>query len=288
MLKTYHTVTDLRQILFREKQNGKLTGFIPTMGALHEGHLSLIDAGKKENSVTICSIFINPTQFNDNEDFIKYPRNFDHDKKMLESAGCDYLFLPDVNEIYPDDSFRKIDFDPGFLGTSHEGKFRPGHFAGMAAVVKRLFDIVLPDYACFGLKDYQQFLIVKMMVNYYSLPIEIIGCPIVREKNGLAMSSRNARLSEAQRENASLIYKTLSRAVWQIRKGNLSFEEIMNEGKSSLTNEGNFTVDYFDICSADDLKPAHNGDLIENLLVLTAVYIDKVRLIDNILVRELS
>jgi pantoate--beta-alanine ligase len=284
MLKTCHTITDLQQILFPERGNAKSLGFIPTMGALHRGHLSLIEASRNQCDITVSSIFVNPTQFNDPSDFTKYPRDTAKDTAMLEDAGCDYLFLPSGNEIYPDSSYTKIDFDPGALGEKLEGKFRPGHFAGMTAVVKRLLDIVKPGKAFFGLKDYQQFLLVKKMVEFYDMPVEIIGCPIIREENGLAMSSRNERLSAENRKKASLIFEILTRAAHQVKNSSLGYEAIKQTAKADLANVGNFTVDYFDICSAKDLSTVEDDETKQELIILTAVYIGNVRLIDNVLV----
>jgi len=280
MLKTYHTITDLQQILFLEKQKNQSIGFVPTMGALHAGHLSLIETSNASSAKTVCSIFVNPTQFNDAQDYKKYPRDIEKDIELLESAGCDFLFLPDEKEMYPDNKFKSIDFDPGELGLRLEGASRPGHFAGMTAVVKRLFDIVLPDKAFFGQKDYQQYLIVKKMVDYYHLPIEIIKCPIHREPNGLAMSSRNERLAPELRQEAALIHKTLTWIKEQVNRNGLNFEVIKSSARAMLESNGNFTVDYIDICSALDLKPATEDT--KNLIALAAVNIGGVRLIDNV------
>ena len=284
MLKTYHTITDLQHFLNKEKQSGRSIGFVPTMGALHNGHISLIEKSKKECSLTVCSIFVNPTQFNDPSDFKKYPRDIEQDKTLLEKNGCDCLFLPDVAEIYPSDDYRKINFDTGYLGKMLEGAYRPGHFVGMVAVVKRLFDIVMPDKAFFGQKDYQQCLIVKKMAEYYHLDLEIITCPTIREKSGLAMSSRNLRLSGENREKAAIIYKTLTWAEKEINRGTLSFEEIKDQARAHFTGNGNFTVDYFDICSCDTLEPLSEKLNNERMVVIAAVWLGDVRLIDNIIV----
>lgn len=284
MLKKYDTIPDLQHVLAYQRENKKSIGFVPTMGALHQGHLSLIEACNNACNASVASIFVNPTQFNDPEDYKKYPKDNPIDWHMLEEAGCDFLFSPSVPEMYPDESTKKIDFDPGTLGERLEGASRPGHFKGMAVVVKRLFDIVMPDKAFFGQKDYQQYLIVKNMVAHFEMPIEVVKCPIIREPNGLAMSSRNERLSPEIRQGAGIIYKTLTKAAQQVRDNSISFDQIMHEGKMVLEGLGNFTVDYFDICSAIDLKPAHQNGPDDELIVLTAVYADGVRLIDNVLV----
>jgi len=283
-LKTYLSIEELGEYLDFKKKAGSSIGFIPTMGALHDGHISLVKESRKHCGATVCSIFVNPTQFNDPNDYQLYPRNTETDKKILEEAGCDCLFLPGIDEIYPSDDYRQISFDPGSLGQVLEGAYRPGHFAGMVSVVKRLFDIVLPDKAFFGQKDYQQYLIIKKMAEYYHLPIEIVKCPTVREKSGLAMSSRNQRLPPEEKQNAALIYKTLSRAAQEINKGQVDFETIIRQAMFDLTEKGNFKVDYFDICGANTLEHVHFRQQKEPLAVLTAVRTGEIRLIDNVLV----
>ena len=284
MLKTYLSIPELQQYLDSGKKSGNAIGFVPTMGALHDGHISLIKESKKRCGITVCSIFVNPTQFNDPNDYKLYPRNTESDKKILEEAGCDCLFLPAVDEIYPSDDYRHISFDPGKLGQVLEGAYRPGHFSGMVSVVKRLFDIILPDKAFFGQKDYQQYLIIKKMAENYNLPVEIVKCATIREKTGLAMSSRNQRLSPEEKQNAALIYKTLTRAAGEINEGRLGFETIISQAMFDLREKGNFKVDYFDICSANSLEHVNFRQQKEPLAVLTAVRVGDIRLIDNVLV----
>jgi len=284
ILKTYLSISDLDQYLNSKRRSGASIGFVPTMGALHEGHISLLDESKKKCDFTICSIFVNPTQFNDSKDYQLYPRNTETDKKILEESGCDCLFLPNVDEIYPSDDFKQITFDPGRLGQILEGAHRPGHFAGMVSVVKRLLDIIGPDKAFFGQKDYQQYIIVSKMAEFYNLPLEIVKCPTVRENNGLAMSSRNQRLSSEEREKASLIYKTLTWAEHEINAGKLNFETIIRQAMFDLTEKGDFKVDYFDICGANSLEHVSFRNGKEKLAMLTAVWIRDIRLIDNLLV----
>lgn len=286
MLKTYHTITDLQHFLYQEKQKGHSIGFIPTMGALHQGHLSLIERSKIDCDTSICSIFVNPTQFNDPADYQKYPKDIAKDTAMLEAAGCDGVFLPSVAEMYPGDKYRSISFDPGAVGNRLEGKFRPGHFSGMTAVVKRLFDIVQPDKAFFGQKDYQQCLIVQKMTSFYHLPLSIVACPTVREANGLAMSSRNLRLTAEEREKATIIYKTLMWAKKEISDGTLNIEEIKREAMRHFSKNGNFTVDYFDICSVDTLESVLDLTDIDKIVILAAVWLRDVRLIDNVIVSQ--
>lgn len=193
-MKTLENKQNLELEIKTLKKAGRSIGFVPTMGALHSGHLSLIESAKSQCDVVVCSIFINPTQFNDAKDFDRYPRNYNDDAELLKSVNCDILFLPSVKEIYPDESF-KLNIDFGFLETVLEGKYRPGHFKGVGMVVKRLFELVNPDHAFFGLKDYQQFMVIKKLVEIYQFPIQLHGMPTIREKDGLAMSSRNKLLN---------------------------------------------------------------------------------------------
>ena len=283
-LKTYQSISELNEDLDSKRSSGASIGFVPTMGALHKGHISLLAESKEKCDATVCSIFVNPTQFNDPKDYQLYPRNTETDKKILEEAGCDCLFLPNVEEIYPSEDYKQISFEPGRIGQILEGAHRPGHFAGMVSVVKRLLDIVRPDKTFFGQKDYQQYLIVHKMAEFYKLPIEIVKCATVREENGLAMSSRNQRLSSEERDQASLIYKTLTWAKHEINAGKLNFETIIRQAMFDLTEKGGFNVDYFDICGANTLEHADFRNDKEKLALLTAVWIRDIRLIDNLLV----
>jgi pantoate--beta-alanine ligase len=285
MLDIFSKATDIQAVLSKERTREKSIGFVPTMGALHRGHLSLVKRAKEENSVTIASVFVNPTQFNDRKDYDLYRRDLSGDSQMLKEAGCDLLFAPPVEEMYPDESYKTINFNPGALGERLEGAHRPGHFAGVAAVVKRLFDIAQPDKAYFGQKDYQQYLIIRKLISDFGLPIEIVLCQTEREENGLAMSSRNERLSPKGRKEASLIYKVLQEAKQAVQDKSLPLREIGNNALKSLSTNGNFTVDYFDICSAEDLHTATEQErLTERLVICTAVNLEGVRLIDNVLV----
>src|ERR1035437_3648920 len=223
------TIIEVNRLVSESRNSGKRIGFVPTMGALHEGHLSLLEAAKKECEITICSIFVNPTQFNDKNDLIRYPRMPEKDCRMLENNGCDIVFMPSVEEIYPQTDTRIFDF--GKLDKVLEGAHRPGHFNGVAQVVSRLFEIVKPDKAFFGLKDYQQVLIIKNLVELLHLPIEIIACPILREPDGLAMSSRNMLLSAEERKAASLIPKLMQEAK------NLSSKMPLTDLKNKLLEE---------------------------------------------------
>src|SRR6187549_740757 len=202
-------VSHLRDWIADQKKAGLSTGFIPTMGALHAGHLSLVDQSKAVTDISIVSIFVNPKQFNDPEDLRKYPRPIEHDLKMLYESGVDMVFLPEINDIYPAGDDSKIDFDPGPTANTMEGKFRPGHFEGMAEVVYRLLQITKPDQLFMGQKDFQQFAIIRKLIDWYKMNVNLVMCPTIRESNGLAMSSRNVRLSVAAREKAGIIYKNL-------------------------------------------------------------------------------
>ena len=209
-MKVVYTKEELTDFIGSYKKEGKTIGFVPTMGALHEGHLSLVTQCKKNSDVAVVSVFVNPTQFNDPEDLKRYPRTPEKDCVLLETAGCDIAFLPSVEEIYPEKDTRKFDF--GYLESIMEGAKRPGHFNGVGQVVSRLFDIVQPDRAFFGMKDFQQVAIIKNMVRQLNYTLEIIPCPIVREESGLALSSRNALLDKEHKENAPHIYATLKKA----------------------------------------------------------------------------
>lgn len=271
------TIIELQNKLNALKGNGTI-GFVPTMGALHAGHISLVERAVTENQVVVVSIFVNPTQFNDKTDLEKYPRNLIADLKLLEKTGCQIVFAPSSMEIYPEPDNRKFDF--GILETVMEGKHRPGHFNGVAQVVSKLFDIVSPDKAYFGLKDFQQLAIIKNMVKQLKLPVEIIPCPIVREESGLAMSSRNELLSADERKNAAVISETL------LKSKELSREKSVNELKNWITENINkneyLTVEYVDIVDDILLQPVKSWDEKIVKVACVAVFCGKVRLIDNI------
>lgn len=253
-------------------------GFVPTMGALHNGHLSLVEQAVAETDEVIVSIFVNPTQFNDPKDLERYPRNLEADLKLLEKTGCQIVFAPAVNEIYPEPDKRKFNF--GALETAMEGKHRPGHFNGVAQVVSKLFEIVKPNKAYFGLKDFQQLAIIKNMVVQLNLPVEIVPCPIVREKSGLAMSSRNELLSADEHKNAAVISETLFIAK------ELAVEKSVNELKNWIVETINknkcLTVEYVDIVDEIQLQPVKNWNEKAVKVCCVAVFCGKVRLIDNI------
>lgn len=271
------TNKELQHKLSALKQSGTI-GFVPTMGALHKGHLSLVTQSVAENMVTVVSIFVNPTQFNDPKDLEKYPRTLETDLKLLETTGCDVVFAPNAKEIYPEQDTRKFDF--GLLETVMEGKHRPGHFNGVAQVVSKLFDIVMPDKAYFGLKDFQQLAIIKNLVKKLNLQIEIISCSIIREANGLAMSSRNELLSKEQRENASTIFETLSEAKEQ--KEQKSVVEITKWVVDTINKNPFLDVEYFEIVDDEQLQPVDNWNDKTVKIGCVAAFCGSVRLIDNI------
>ena len=265
-----------------KKTSGKI-GFIPTMGALHKGHISLIEASKKTDTLTICSIFVNPTQFNNTADFEKYPVTIEKDIDMLEKAGCNVLFLPSVEEIYPADSSTTLPYELGFIETVLDGKYRPGHFQGVCNVVQRLLDIVQPNTIYLGQKDYQQCMVIKKLTELIQSPTQIIICATLRESDGLAMSSRNMRLTSVERIKAVKISEVLLFIKQEIKPGNL--QDLKQRCINYLTNEG-YNVDYVEIADATNLTLLQNWDGKKKLVALVAAFLNEVRLIDNRIVNE--
>ncbi|MEO6302939.1 MAG: pantoate--beta-alanine ligase [Bacteroidia bacterium] len=272
-------IAELQAFLKEIKEQNQTVGFVPTMGALHNGHISLINLAKKACNVVVCSIFVNPTQFNDKADLKRYPRMPEKDAAFLEKAGCDVLFLPSVEEIYPTE--KKEIFDFGYLNTVLEGKYRPGHFNGVAQVVKRFFEIVGPNKAFFGSKDYQQVMIIKALAKQMHSNIEIVTCPILREADGLAMSSRNALLDEEERKIASLVPKIMLQAK------EIAINKGINDAKQFISNEVAkipvMKLEYFEVCDAE-LNEISNLGSTKNAIALIAVFVGKIRLIDNIII----
>jgi len=277
-MELYTTITSLQKALQTARSKGLKIGFVPTMGALHEGHLSLVEKAGKLCDIVVVSIFVNPTQFNDKNDLVNYPRTLESDMKLLASTRCDLVFSPSVEEIYPVPDTRKFDF--GNLETVMEGAFRPGHFNGVAQVVSRLFEIVLPDKAFFGQKDFQQLAIIQQLVRQLNYPIEIVSCEIVREKDGLAMSSRNKLLLPEHRNIAPVIFQTLLQAKELARTKSVA------EVKEFVVNQINakelLRVEYFDIVNDTTLLPAQSWEETGTKVGCIALYAGKVRLIDNI------
>ncbi len=262
----------------RQREMGKKIGFAPTMGALHQGHLSLYDAAIQENDEIISSIFINPTQFNNEEDFNKYPKTLENDIKLLEKIGVTAVYIPEVDDIYPGElGSNHYDFDG--LENEMEGKYRPGHFDGVGTVVEILFRQVQPHNAYFGEKDFQQLAIIKKLVHKLKLPIKIHAVATLREKDGLAMSSRNLRLSETQRKEATLIYKTLTEVKESFKT--LSPDEI-NKKVSEIFNQSNLKLEYFTIAEENTLKEAHTIEKGKKYRAFLVAYAGEIRLIDNI------
>ena len=272
-------VSELKSVLnpLKQKQQ-KSIGFVPTMGALHAGHLSLVSRCIAENEICVVSIFVNPTQFNNKEDLRLYPRTPEKDAELLQGLGVHFVFAPDEKEMYPEPDTRFFDF--GMLTEVMEGAFRPGHFNGVAQVVSKLFDIVQPDRAYFGEKDFQQLAIIRAMVNQLNMPVEIVGVPIVREKNGLAMSSRNMRLSDTQRQHAPVIYHTLRKSAQMMHEK--TPDEMIRYVTETINEVDDLQVEYFDIANAETLQSLSSWDEAEQIVGCIAVFCGKVRLIDNI------
>jgi pantoate--beta-alanine ligase len=274
----FNKTKDLQAYIGLHKSKGKTIGFVPTMGALHLGHLSLIDSSQKKCDITICSIFVNPTQFNDKKDLECYPRTIEKDTAMLEKKGCHVLFIPLAEEVYPEKT--KEIFDFGILNKVLEGKFRTGHFNGVAQVVKRFFEIIKPDFAFFGSKDYQQVMIVKALVEQMHSSIEILACPILREKDGLAMSSRNALLNAEERRVAGLIPALLQKAK------DIAQSNGIKSAKAFIAKETNLhrlmKLEYYEICDAETLNILSTVESRRKSISLIALYVGKIRLIDNI------
>lgn len=254
-------------------------GFVPTMGALHEGHLSLITKAEESSDIIIVSIFVNPTQFNDPQDLKNYPRDIDHDLKLLSEKKVDAVFIPDIHDIYPHPDQRVFDF--GGLDKVMEGKHRPGHFNGVAQVVSILFDIVRPHKAFFGQKDFQQLTIIRELTRMLGFNIDIVSCPIIRESNGLAMSSRNQLLTDQQKEEASYIYKTLLKVL--DKKNEKSPTELTKWATDRINSNPYLDVEYFEIVNTQDLQPVKSWSDSAEQIACTAVKINNVRLIDNMI-----
>lgn len=275
---SFSTIKEISAYLGQQKTLGKSIGFVPTMGALHEGHLELMQRAKKENNLLVVSIFVNPVQFNNADDLKKYPRTLKDDTKKLENVGCDVLFAPEADEMYPEKVTKQYDF--GQLDKVMEGAFRPGHFNGVAIVVKKLFDIVSPDRAYFGEKDFQQLTIIKKLVEMEKIPVEIVPCPIVRETDGLAMSSRNRLLSSEERKIAPFIYKTLQEA--KLRRNHICANPLRQMIINIFEGNENFRLEYFDIVNDETLQPVNGWNDKVGTMACVAVWLGNIRLIDNI------
>lgn len=282
-MDTVTTIAAVREQVRRWRSEGRRVAFVPTMGNLHAGHMSLIEAARSHGERFIASIFVNPMQFGPNEDYAHYPRTPTQDEGMLAAAGCNLMFMPDVTQIYPNGSERATRVDVPNLSRVLDGEFRPGHFEGVSTIVAALFHIVEPDVAVFGEKDFQQLTIIRRMVADLCMPVQIVGAPTVRDADGLAKSSRNQYLTQAEREVAPRIYQTLTAAAKRLQTGDCEFASIERFGVASLEAAG-MKPDYFSIRRAQDLGTATPD--IKHLVVLTAARLGKARLIDNIQIRK--
>ena len=277
-MELFRTINELQQALTADRSAGLTIGFVPTMGALHPGHLSLVKRAGEENDRVVVSIFVNPTQFNDPNDLRIYPRTLDADMALLSNCRCDYVFAPAVDEIYPEPDTRRFDF--GSLESVMEGHFRPGHFNGVAQVVSRLFDLVKPNLAYFGLKDFQQYSIIKNMCSMLKLPVGIVACDIVREADGLAMSSRNGLLTPEHRAIVPQIYSTLQNALKEA--GQYTPEEVRKHVTDRINSFELLKVEYFEIVDELTLEAITSWDQEGTKVGCIAVFAGRVRLIDNI------
>lgn len=272
----FKTIDSIREFLHSQK--GKSLGFVPTMGALHQGHLDLVRQARHENDLVAVSIFVNPIQFNNPDDLEKYPRMPELDANMLRSVGCDVLFMPNVSEMYPQPESTVYDFGP--IEKVMEGAARPGHFNGVGIVVRKLFEIIEPQKAYFGEKDFQQLAVIRELVRKLSLPVQIVPCATIREPDGLAMSSRNMRLTDTERAVAPKIYQALQTFARQKEK--LTPASMKDSILQQLSNEPLFRIDYIEIADDTYLQPVSHWDDASGALVFAAVFLGNVRLIDNV------
>ena len=277
-MQIFKEIAPLKAFLVEKRRLGQTVGFVPTMGALHEGHTSLIQASKKDHPVTVCSIFVNPAQFNNPADLEKYPRTPDKDIAMMEKVGCDALFFPNTSVMYESDSTIRFDF--GNLERVMEGKFRPGHFSGVALVVSKLFHIVEPDDAYFGQKDWQQFAIIRQLVHELKFNVKLKSVPTLRESDGLAMSSRNMRLTSGQRQKATVLHKSLVQASDKLKNGSTT-DEVRIHVQRMFENDPEVKLEYFEIANSENLKLLNRVEDSGSVILCIAAFVGEVRLIDN-------
>ena len=277
-MKIVNSIKELRLQLDEDKQKGKKVGLVPTMGALHAGHISLVKRCVAENDVCVVSIFVNPTQFNNPNDLLTYPRTLDEDCQLLESSGCTYVFAPSVEEMYPEPDNRVFDF--GTVAQVMEGARRPGHFNGVAQIVSKLFYAVKPDVSYFGENDFQQIAVIRAMVKQLEIPVEIVDCPIQRESDGLALSSRNTRLTPEQRQKAPVIARTLKESITFVPEK--SVQQVIDYVVSTLNNVPDMSVEYFEIVDGNTLESISNWSDTTYPVGCITVYCGEVRLIDNV------
>ena len=280
-MKVITSITEMQQEADRLRESGKKIGFVPTMGYLHEGHLSLVREAKKHSDVIVMSIFVNPTQFAPNEDFEDYPRNFDRDRLLAEKEGCDIIFYPDAKEMYPDKYLTYVEVEK--ITRILCGASRPTHFRGVTTIVSKLFNIVKPHIAVFGQKDYQQAVVIKKMTSDLNFDIKIIIAPIVREQDGLAMSSRNTYLSPAEREQALVLYQSLKMAEAEILSGENNAEVIKQKIRQMINKKPDTLIDYVEIVDSETLE--FQTSIKSDVVIALAVKVGKTRLIDNIIVK---
>ena len=279
-MKIFTTKIQLQQYLATARTDGKTIGLVPTMGALHKGHLSLIEQARRQSDVVVCSIFVNPTQFGDPEDLKKYPRPIESDTEKLKQAGSDVLFNPEVTEMYAGNEQWHLDI--GELETLLEGGSRPGHYQGVTQVVYKLFTAIKPDIAFFGQKDYQQFLVISRMVSLLNLPVKLVMCPIQREADGLAMSSRNIHLTSDDRKHALILSRTLNNVKHDFSDDKIS--ELKKQAETVISNEPDVQLAYFEIADGDTLRPADSSS--KKIVALVAAKVGNTRLIDNIIIKD--
>lgn len=281
-MKKITTIAELKEVIALARQNGGKIGLVPTMGALHAGHISLVEQCVKENDVCVVSVFVNPTQFNDKNDLERYPRTLEADATLLEQAGCAVMFAPEVKEMYPELDMRVFSFAP--LDQVMEGPARPGHFNGVAQIVSKLFYAVEPDRAYFGEKDFQQVAIIRLMVAQLGLPVEIVSCPICREESGLALSSRNTLLTPEERQKAVLISQTLFASKQWMEKQTLP--EVKQAVIDALSADPVFKLEYFEIVDGDTLQSLNAWEDADYVVGCITIYCGKIRLIDNIVYKK--
>jgi pantoate--beta-alanine ligase len=284
-MKTITSISDMQEYSLKAKLEGKSIGFVPTMGYLHEGHMSLVRAAREECDIVVLSIYVNPIQFSAGEDFEKYPRDFDKDKALAEAEGVDIIYSPDDNAMYPSGYATRIEVESKMIHTMC-GVSRPGHFIGVTTIVNKLFNIVSPDKAYFGQKDAQQAVVIKKMVKDLNLPVEIRTMPIIREEDGLAMSSRNKYLSEGERSQALSISKAIAKAQEMISSGELFSDSIKGEMSVILREGQDVRIDYIEIVNAEDLEEVRS--VKDNTLIAVAAHVGKTRLIDNVTIDSVN
>ncbi len=272
----------MQEIVVKEKKSGKRIGVVPTMGYLHEGHAALLREARRENDIVILTIFINPAQFGPNEDFERYPRDIQHDRQIALHENVDFIFHPSTDDMYPEGYSTYADVEG--ITQPLEGEWRPGHFRGVTTIVMKLFQITMPDNAYFGQKDVQQLMVIRKMVRDLHLPVNIRHIPTVREKDGLAMSSRNAYLSPEERKDASILYASLLEAQEQIQRGERSREKLVNRIKENINKIGNVSIDYAEIVDPETFQSVQHLEIAREYCIALAVRIGRTRLIDNVFV----